>query len=99
MVLLLSSISMNKKYMKKVAKLAGILALSSVLLISTPVISQDANNSTTDTRRAENHNNNNWGWIGLIGLAGLLGLRKKDNRSVAYDARHTSNKSASAANV
>jgi MYXO-CTERM domain-containing protein len=72
--------------MKKVTKIFGIFALSTLMAVSNPVAAQsttDSPSSTTTSHDDDGDDNGKWGLAGLLGLVGLLGLRKKD------DVRHT----------
>lgn len=69
--------------MKKVKKIAAALTLASLLCVSTPMVAQTTDNTTTDVARADDDSDDGdtgkWGLAGLLGLLGLMGLRKKDN--------------------
>jgi MYXO-CTERM domain-containing protein len=75
--------------MKQTRKVLGVLAVSSCLFFSMPVVAQtgDGGSTTTTTVADDDDNdgddNGKIGLAGLLGLLGLLGLRKKD------DHRHT----------
>ncbi|HVG42846.1 MAG TPA: WGxxGxxG family protein [Chitinophagaceae bacterium] len=68
--------------MKKVKKYLGILTLTAFLGVTSPVVAQSGDNTTTSSTSSSDDGRDDtgkWGLAGLLGLLGLLGLRKKDN--------------------
>jgi hypothetical protein len=69
--------------MKTLKRIAALLAVSTTLFISTPLMAQNDPNNTTASSGRDNDNDHNWSWVGLIGLLGFLGLKRKDDRRTA----------------
>ena len=66
--------------MKKAAKFFGVLMLTACLAVTSPVVAQTPESTTTTSTNDRNHDNSGkWGLAGLLGLLGLLGLRGKDD--------------------
>lgn len=53
-------------------------AFSLALVVSSPTVYAQNDNSPNTEARDDDDDDMDYGWLGLIGLAGLLGLRKKD---------------------
>ena len=67
--------------MKKITKLAGVFAFSAFLGLTTPVVAQSGDNSTSTSQSSNDDGGDNgkWGLLGLAGLLGLLGRKRKDD--------------------
>lgn len=68
--------------MKKLKTIFGVMVISSLVILTTPVSAQSGENSVSTSHTTEDRHDDSgkWGLLGLLGLAGLLGLNKKGDQ-------------------
>ena len=75
-----------------ITKIFTVLLLSFTMLVSSPVLAQTPDHTTTVRTTDDDDNDDDtgkWGLAGLLGLLGLLGLRRRDDDN---DRRRTTNR-------